>query len=80
VVGLAEEQSRCHIARNEREVGTVVAIEHLLGTGGANDSHERVVVIWVTAIEPVRHAVYLVLAHNVGAVLVRWHLLLMPTA
>ena len=32
VVGLAEQQTRCHITGDGREVGAVVAVEHLFRT------------------------------------------------
>ena len=40
VVGLAEQQTGSHITWDEGEVGTVVAIEHLLRTGGTHSSYE----------------------------------------
>ena len=40
MVGLAEEQTWGHIARYEREVGAVVAIEYGLRTSGTYSSHQ----------------------------------------
>ena len=68
MIGFAEQQSWRHISRDKREVGTVVAIEHLLGTGGTHHSHKRVVMIGMTAIEPVGHTVDLVLRDDIGEI------------
>ena len=53
VVGLAEEYARSHVAGYGREVGTVVAIEHLLGASGSYRGYERVVVVGMTTEYPV---------------------------
>ena len=68
MIRFAEEQTRSHVTRNEREVGTVVTIEHLLRTGCTHDGHKRVVVVGMTTIEPVGHTIDLVLAHDIGEV------------
>ena len=68
MIRLTEEQTRCHITRDEREVGTVVTIEHLFRTGSTHNGHKRVVVIGVTTIEPVCHTVDLVLADDIREV------------
>ena len=51
VVRLAEQQSWCHITRDEREVGAVVAIEHLFRACCSDDGYKRVVVVGMAAIE-----------------------------
>ena len=53
VVGASEQQAWSDVTRNEGEVGTVVAIEYLLGTGCSHYRYEGVVVIGVTTIDPV---------------------------
>ena len=40
VVWLTEENARSYVARNEREVSTVVAVEDVLRTSSANGCHE----------------------------------------
>jgi hypothetical protein len=65
VVGLTEQQTWSHITWNEREVGTVITIEHLLRSGSTYDSYERVVMIGMTTVEPVGDTIDLILADDV---------------
>ena len=51
MVGFAEQESRSNVAWYEREVGTVVAIEYLLGTCSPYYGYKRVVVIGMAAEE-----------------------------
>ena len=40
VVWLTEEQSRCYVTWDGREVGAVVTVEHLLRTGSTHGSYK----------------------------------------
>ena len=66
---MTEEDAWSHVAWDEREVGTVVAIEHGLRTCSTNGCYERVVVIWVTAEDVGCGLVGTVHRHDVGEVL-----------
>ena len=68
MVRLAEEQTWGHVAWDEREVGTVVTIKDLLRTSSTHHGHKRVVVVGMTAVEPVGHAVDLILRDDIREV------------
>ena len=57
VVRLTEQESWSDIARDKREVRSVVSVEHLFGMGRSDRSHERVVVVRVTTEQPGRRFV-----------------------
>ena len=68
VVRLTEQQSRRHIAGNEREIRTVITIEDHLGPRCSNGRHKRIVVIGMATEKPVGGAVDIFLRPNVGIV------------
>ncbi len=62
---MAEQQAGSHVAGNEREVCAVVPIEYGFRTGSTDDSHERVVVVGMTTVEPVGRAVNVVFPDDI---------------
>ena len=40
VVGLSEQYAGCHIAGDKREVGPVVSVKYLFGTGGSHGGYQ----------------------------------------
>ena len=65
VIWLAEEQAWSHITRDEREVGSVVPIEHSLRAGSTHSRHEWIVVVWVAAKDPVGSAIDIIPTNDV---------------
>ena len=68
MVGLAEQKAGSHIARYGRKIGTVIAIEHLFGTGSPNHGYQAVVMVRVATIEPIGNAVDLFLGDDIGII------------
>ena len=67
---MTEEQTRSHIARDGREVRTVVAVEDILRTGCTHCRHQRIIMVHMAAEKIVRSLVDMPLLNDLREILV----------